>query len=780
MNKNNIRKRNSKTLNLYTKKYILSPKKFDFGGLSESARNLGSITTMSPSQTKLAGLTPSSNTLNTGKSNIPNNSNIGNELNILNGLGSISGGVTSILDSSMRNAQIADTSGIESEIENVGNASFADNSDYSSFLDSVSSFNYADTDYNWKDIRGASGWELAGNTINSIGSGAMAGLSVGGPWGAVAGAAVGLGGALTGLFVGNKKAKEKAAELNALAELANNRADASKMMQFDTLNNESYLNSLRTIAANGGKINIKKKNRGKFTASANRAGMGVQEFAKHVLSNKDKYSTTMIKRANFARNAAGWKHGEGGNLFVDIPDYQTHGGNFLNGITIINEGGTHEQNPYEGVPMGVAPDGQPNLVEEGEVIFNDYVFSNRLSLSDKELKEANLPKKYKGYTFALAAEDMSKESSERPNDPISERGLEDSMKKLAMLQEQQRMKKGKKGTQQMMAFGGRKYGKGSRLYRKTIGDLIGQINPNDIENIVEISPETIKGTSMSVPFMKVDKTGRAVNDTLKNPAYSYQKDIEMPGYTLDLNNTGNIYSTKRNKDLSTYLRYAPVVGSAIGSIANIFTKPDYENSDFLLDYADSLSYDPVRFRPINNYLTYRPLDRNYYLNQLKSQAGATRRAITNAGGNAGTVMASLLAADNNTQRAIGDTLMKMDMYNEQQRQAVEQFNRGTNQFNSQGLMSADSANLQARLAKDKLRLSAIDRAAQMREIADSSLEQSRSMNLTNFFDNLGGIGKENMAWNWRDALIDSGAFGAGADRFKSGGKLLTKRNRRRK
>jgi len=28
--------------------------------------------------------------------------------------------------------------------------------------------------------------------------------------------------------------------------------------------------------------------------------------------------------------------------------------------------------------MGIAPDGKPNLVEEGEVIYNDYVFSNRL------------------------------------------------------------------------------------------------------------------------------------------------------------------------------------------------------------------------------------------------------------------------------------------------------------------------------------------------------------------------------------------------------------------
>ena len=55
-------------------------------------------------------------------------------------------------------------------------------------------------------------------------------------------------------------------------------------------------------------IDIDKKNQGTFTASAKRAGMGVQEFARHVMSNKDKYSALIVKRANFARNATKFKH----------------------------------------------------------------------------------------------------------------------------------------------------------------------------------------------------------------------------------------------------------------------------------------------------------------------------------------------------------------------------------------------------------------------------------------------------------------------------------------
>lgn len=61
-----------------------------------------------------------------------------------------------------------------------------------------------------------------------------------------------------------------------------------------------------------GGILIKPENRGKFTAAAERRDMGVQEFASKVLANKEDYSSTMVKRANFAKNAASWKKAEGG------------------------------------------------------------------------------------------------------------------------------------------------------------------------------------------------------------------------------------------------------------------------------------------------------------------------------------------------------------------------------------------------------------------------------------------------------------------------------------
>ena len=57
---------------------------------------------------------------------------------------------------------------------------------------------------------------------------------------------------------------------------------------------------------------------------------------------------------------------------------QTNGGNYDDNLIIIGSGGSHEDNPYNGVKLGVDERGIPNLVEENETIWNDYVFSNRL------------------------------------------------------------------------------------------------------------------------------------------------------------------------------------------------------------------------------------------------------------------------------------------------------------------------------------------------------------------------------------------------------------------
>ena len=378
-------------------------------------------------------------------------------------------------------------------------------------------------------------------------------------------------------------------------------------------------------------------------------------------------------------------------------DLLTHGAEWDNGITVIGNGGTHEQNPFEGVQMGVDAQGIPNMVEEGEVVWNDYVFSNRL----KPTKEFKDKYKVKGETFADVAKEMQKESEERPNDPISKRGLEDSMMKLQIEQEDIRMKDNRRGNKNLFWGGGPK------------------------------APElpSLKWLQQSVDKWMLDRSKRGIKGVTPR-----HLQIPEPGFNL------------------SDLRYAPAVGSAIGAATSLLSKPDYSPSDTVLEAANQMgNYTPISYNPIGNYLSYNPFDRNYYTNKLNAQAGATRRAIMNTSNPSRN--AALLAADYNAQGKLGDLARQAEEYNLAQRQAVEQFNRGTNQANAEMGLRAAMANQEAALKARSSRLSGITQAMQMRDAIDNRRSASISSNLTNLFNNLGNIGIDAMNRADRDFYI---------------------------
>lgn len=137
------------------------------------------------------------------------------------------------------------------------------------------------------------------------------------------------------------------------------------------------------------------------------------------------------------------------NVFGNLPvtplstfalggDMQTNGGDFSNGLSHIDAGGSHEENPYDGVQVGISREnGQPNLVEEGETIFDDYVFSQRIKADAKTKKKFHIGKKTE-ISYADLSKRLEKESLERPNDPISQNGLKKQLHDLADEQERQK------------------------------------------------------------------------------------------------------------------------------------------------------------------------------------------------------------------------------------------------------------------------------------------------------------------------------------------------------
>lgn len=82
---------------------------------------------------------------------------------------------------------------------------------------------------------------------------------------------------------------------------------------------ENNTNPFVVQAKMGGKIHIKPENRGKFTASAKKAGRSVPQHAKAVL-NDPNATPLQKKRANFARNAAKWNKKELGGEVIKYPN----------------------------------------------------------------------------------------------------------------------------------------------------------------------------------------------------------------------------------------------------------------------------------------------------------------------------------------------------------------------------------------------------------------------------------------------------------------------------
>lgn len=817
--------------------------------------------------------------------------------NLGSSIGSIGGAIGGMAQTGISNAQIADTSGIESQIEAQKNMTIGASSN-EDLLSEWGSWTKVKDDYTWKDVRGGNTGQRLTGTLGAAGQGAAAGASVGGPIGAIVGGVVGLGSAIGGWLGGNRKAKRKARRLNREAKEANERALSSFEERANTIDAQNdfnmlanfsayggplefgsgaigyefdnrYLNnqemsaiskqrltslpnsfqalpemntynafaeggglsreknygskkkpypsvssgdfagphrsypiptkadardalrlaglhgnesvrrkvlakypSLKAfggslfddvvgsnfnqsfaqgifqqepeqtvqaanIAKDGGGIHIKKKNRGKFTEYC--GGKVTEECIRR---GKNSSNPTTRKRAIFAANARHW-NAFGGWL-------NTQGGDFTNGVTFIDEGGSHEENPYQGIQIGVDPEGAPNLVEQGEVVYDDYVFSNRMEIPDDIRKEYKL----RGKTFAKAAKSAQRESEERPNDPLSTKGLQAAMERIAEAQEEVRNRERIKNI------------KSNRF------DKGGPINPAPIftNPYLENSelPNEIGGfTAYGTTFGNAPMTKEELNNFEKNRR-DYMKSLD---------------NEERGRKRQTWTRYAPIIGSGLASLSDLFSKPDYGSADMI--GGVDLGAEAAGYAPIGNYLSYRPLDRDFYINKMNQQAAATRRGLMNtSGGNRLNAQAGILAADYNYGQNMGNLARQAEEYNQQLRERVEAFNRGTNMFNTETGLKASMFNAESRNAAKRARLGQATTAAQMRQAIKDQDAARRSANITNFLQGLGDMGWENEQANWLDTLAKSGVLKmntrgeyTGGTKKAKGGKVRTKKKK---
>ena len=119
--------------------------------------------------------------------------------------------------------------------------------------------------------------------------------------------------------------------------------------------------------------------------------------------------------------------------------FDTHGSVFApKGYMRVNAGGSHEENPNGGVQVGMDEQGVPNVLEEGEPVYNDYVYSDNIVADADILKKANIPAKYAGKLYSVIADTLVDEAAEMPLDPIANKGLNAMLVRLADAQEEQK------------------------------------------------------------------------------------------------------------------------------------------------------------------------------------------------------------------------------------------------------------------------------------------------------------------------------------------------------
>lgn len=776
------------------------------------------------------------------------------------------------------------------------------------------------------------------------------------------------------------------------------------------------------LFALGGGIHIKKSHRGLFTKEAKEHGMGVQEFASHVLANKDKYSPEVVKRANFARNAT--KFALGG-------DMQTNGSDFSNGLMHIDAGGSHESSPYDGVQLGTDAQGKPNLVEENETIFDDYVFSKRIK-ADAQTKKRFHVGKNADISYADLSKKLEKESAERPNDAISQAGLEKQMHDLANEQERQKFEMQTKEAQevfaslppeqqmaimqqiameeqqaqqaaeqpieqqavnpqqaeqqsvneqmmqqpveqptveepQMNACGGKinKYDKGGDM-KKKIYNALGLYTDSDFdkwaldqkvdkitdwENILKnkqfmsalrgVNPILSDAISRGYDFgtyvpkannkltfdfthggwgkedydawdgstdaawkeavnkglvkkgMNSEEIGKALSQTdayrrgsdwlkadesnrlnylqqilnsqdapqaardyaakyvdangwLKDAKRDYQTIFEDPNGTgvrnthpgtywktpneilrgkqtgnYVVNDDGSIeeiygnvpkdwtsagnYSWQDDKSDYTYnyykrpvagtdvtdnngddqeeivpkhknekLRYAGLFGPLVGlgMQAMGIGKPDYSRIDAAVEAASG-SPALASYKPIGNYLTYNPMDIWYEQNRMDANSRAIDRAILNNASPIGTKMTGLLANGYNSQIADGDLYRKALEYNDAKRQKVAEFNRGTDQWNSEAFNKTSLANAEIANRQRQFKAQMQMDAARQRMAADAAWNQGIYGNVSGLFKGISDLGRENAQHNMIADMAADGIFGVMTPKSNTGRKVVT-------
>lgn len=431
----------------------------------------------------------------------------------------------------------------------------------------------------------------------------------------------------------------------------------------------------------------------------------------------------------------------------------------LNGIEHFNVGGSHGENPNGGVQQGVAQDGQPNMVEEGEIKYKDYIYSKRIKPSKALLKKNNLPEKYAGLSYAEIADKLQQESEDRPNDPISICTLDSWMERLQAAQEETRavsaMKRAAKmisgmsdeekmgifammqGEEQpIMANGGKIHIKESKrgtftAAAKKHGKSVQEFASQVLAHPENYSPAMRKKANFARNAAKWHEAG----------GYLFPEGGGLGAFdkeTTTSTGKGGGNDSGAGFDISA-LRFAPAIGAGIGALTSLLQGRDYTYANQLRDIAGQ--YNPMSAPKIGGYRAYTPFDVN--LGDAENLAMLATSLRSNRGQNRATQGAMDIATLGAYRKAMAERNLISQQANEAKRMEVDNYNLGIDKTNASLQQAYDQLNASI---KDK-RLGLMASAAGAQDASDTAWAKSLSDTATNFFNQLGNVGKDTWSKN---------------------------------
>lgn len=427
----------------------------------------------------------------------------------------------------------------------------------------------------------------------------------------------------------------------------------------------------------------------------------------------------------------------------------THGGDYPTGFSEFNEGGSHETNANGGILQGIDPNGNPNLVEEGETKWDNYIFSKRLKVPKGFGKAYDLGRVDKK-SYADASKKLSKESEERPFDPISTRGRDAMLGRLQQAQEAQKyIDKADEAMNEIFdlnELGDILYAEGGSIHiqpskrgtftaaAKKHGKGVQEFARQVLANKENYSSAMVKKANFARNASKWHAGGGWIEQKVPFTSTLGNDMPDLAQASKEALSYDRPTAKRPKRDWSQLGLFAPALTNTGLAISDAFSTPE------------EVSYGKMDLSPYmtRRRLPYEPIDREYMANKYRAQANATARNIINTStGNPASARAALVAHNYNALNALGDMYIKSDEINRQRKKESIMFDAEQDrqlaalaarqqQFNIMNNINEQQINAQNRAAARNSRRSGISQIGQSIGEASRYLGDIRRIN--NMFD----------------------------------------------